>query len=197
MKSRVARILLVLPVLAGCAWRTDPQYSTVAYSLTGNAANLTVTAVIDEAGTSQAFSVAALPWSLSYDNETYVAHPPVYLHLVSASPPAILSGTATSASVGHLMDSGNPFAVAGVRVGDIALNTGSGAYSAVTAVTAADLTLTPGDDPFPLGTEAYEIYRMISIAATVTGDGNVIASQSYDAWRAMSATVVAENYTVP
>jgi len=199
MKIRHASILMLFILLsAGCAWRLDPQYTTVEYSVSGNAVNLTIEAVTDEWGTSQTFAVAGLPWSLDYDNDGREMHPPVYLRLeISPDPPPALSGSATSALAGHLVDAAADFVAAGVQVGDVALNAGSGAYSAVTAVAATDLTLTAGDNPFPLGSEAYEIFRMMTITAVVRGDGEVIATDACGAWRSMTATVIAENYTTP
>ncbi len=199
MKScRWLLLVSLAALLAGCAWRIDPEYSTVEYRLSGTAVNVSVTAVADESGTLRTFAGAGLPWSLDYDNDEHVMRPPVYLRIdVSPDPPPIASGSATVASAGHLVDGTANFVAAGVRVGDMALNTGSGVYSAVTAVAATDLTLTAGDNPFPLGSEGYQVFRMMSITATVTGDGQVIASDTYEAWRSMTATVIAENYTAP
>ncbi len=197
--SALAAILAAV-VVAGCAWRYDPEYSSIEYAVSGTAANLTITAVTDEWGTRQTFSVASLPWSLDYDNEGLVMEPPVYLRVeVTPTGVPIATGSANSNVTDHLVDTTADFVALGVRVGDVARNPGSGAISLVTAVSTTDLTLTAGDDPFPLGTEAYEVYRMTSLTAAAYGDGSLLASTQLSGWQngPLQATVISENYTVP
>jgi len=66
-----------------------------------------------------------------------------------------VTGSATSASASHLVDSGASFITGHVKVGYTVNNTDDTTSALVTNVTATDLTLDA--DIFPLGSEAYSI----------------------------------------
>jgi hypothetical protein len=206
MKASLALTAAAILLAAGCAWREDPQYTTIRYAVADNGTTgprpaVTITAVVDAQGTQRTFAVASLTsWSRGYDNDGLRMRPPVYLR-VEVTPPTtpVANGTTTAAGGGHLIDSGADFVAAGVRVGDVVLNTGSDDTSVVTAVTATDLTLSAVDDPFPAGGESYEVYRKVSITAEAYGDGQLLATTTLGGWGAspLTATVVSENYTAP
>jgi len=192
-----ASFILIMSLI-GCGYHMTPEFYTVKYQVSGTAKNVTINAVTDEHGTVQIYSNVSLPWELTYENTTQDMFPSIYLKVeVTATPTAIDTGTADTASAGHLVNSIADFVTAGVGVGDVALNPGSGNYSAITNVTAADLTLTPGDNPFPLGTENYEIYAMGSLTGKAYGDEELLESLNLQSWTIMGATIIARNYTAP
>ncbi len=198
MYCKIFASFILIMSLIGCGYHMTPEFSTVKYQVTGTAKNVTINAVIDEHGTVQTYSNVSLPWGLTYENITQEMFPSIYLKVeVTAAPTAIDTGTADTASAGHLVNSTADFVTAGVSAGDVALNPGSGAYSAITIATATDLTLTPGDDPFPLGTENYEIYAMGSLTGKAYGDDGLLESLNLQSWTIMGATIIARNYTAP
>lgn len=82
----------------------------------------------------------------------------------------LASGTATSYSSSHLVDSGQDFGAAGVNSGDIVKNTSTNLYAIITNVTSTDLTLEW--DAFPHGNEGYEIYENNTPAMTIIANGS-------------------------
>jgi hypothetical protein len=207
MKPSLALTAAAILLLAGCSWREDPQYSEIKYVVVDNGPgaprpSATITAVVDEWGSLRTSSVASLKsWSRTYLNDELEMRPPVYLRVEITVPTAPLaSGTTTAAGVEQLVDGGADFVAAGVHVGDVALNTGTGDTSVVYAdPTTGVLTLTPGDSPFPAGGESYEVYRMVSITARAFGDGKKLAETTLGGWGSspLTATVISENYTAP
>ena len=202
-----AAAVVSFAVLFGCSFHLQPEYTEIFYHVEGTAANVTITAVMDEHGTLQTFSNVSLPWDGSYENETHELYPPIYLKVeVTAAPAAVLSGTTTSTSAGELIDAGATFQTGGIQVGDIAQVSPGGAFSAITEVTNdTTLVITPGDDFFPIGTN-YDIFKMRDITSVVTGtdprlgrkaDPVNIKNLSIEGWTTMGATVVAKNFTAP
>jgi hypothetical protein len=206
MKTKLALTTAAILLLAGCSWREEPQYSEIKYVVVDNGPgaprpSATITAVVDEWGNVHTSNVASLKsWSRTYLNDEYEMRPPVYLRVeVTAPTVPLASGTTTGPGSGQLVDAGAGFVAAGVHVGDVALNTGTGDTSVVAAVAATALTLTGADDPFPAGGESYEVYRMVSITARAYGDGRKIAETTLGGWGSspLTATVISENYTAP
>jgi hypothetical protein len=197
-RGNVLKFLLFVLIIAGCSYQPSPEYGTIRYAVTGTAVNVVITAVMDETGTTQTFSNVALPWVTSYTNVTSEPSPPVYLKVeTTATPAPLTTGTADTLLAGHLVDSSADFVVTGIKVGDVARNPAGGAISAVTAVTQTDLTLTAGDDPFPTGTENYEIYMMRSATGIAYGDDTELKTLTLESWTVFSGTVIAYNYTAP
>jgi len=107
----------------------------------------------------------------------------------------LVSGTSTSTSASHLVDSGAGFIAAGVRVGDTVKNTTDTTYALVTVINSAtDLTL--DTDIFVSG-EAYQVipYKDFTLTRQVTRidiftyKGNVDYQLSRDQVKAIGAKI--------
>jgi len=193
---------LLLAAAIGCSYHFEPEYTAVRYEVGGTAENVTVTAVTDEHGTLETFAGVSLPWELTYENLTQDMFPPVYLHIeVTSRPAALATGTSEASAAEHLVDTGAGFVADGVQAGDVAVDTGSGSFSAITAVTATDLTLTAGDDFFSAGGVSYAVYAMRTLSGAAygaTSGGEVtIDSLVLENWDVMGATFAIDNYTAP
>ncbi len=81
------------------------------------------------------------------------------------------TGTATTDSENHLVDTGATFQTDGVQVNSVVKNTTDTTYGYVTAVNSeTDLTL--DSDVFPDGDEGYEVYTNMYGAVTFEDEGN-------------------------
>jgi hypothetical protein len=110
-----------------------------------------------------------LPCKLYFDTEMY--NPGGYL-----DNGVLVSGTATSDSENHLVDSGADFINDGVIAGHLVEETTGGNFARVTEVTATDLTLSA--DIFPNGNENYQIKKS-RFVAPVKGCYSVKALASF------------------